>query len=461
MKKRELILKGDLKKAIIVISAPIMLSNFIQTIYNLTDTYWVSQIGATELAAMSLVWPLIFFMMSLGIGISTAGSTLIAQYVGSDDLDSAEKIAGQMLIFALAFSLIVGIIGYFLIPYIVSAIGAEGELYTKSCEFLGIMFLGMPTMFLMFTFNAIKNGQGETKTTMLYGAVSVAINIILDPILIFTFHMGIRGAAIATVFARGVVATYAIYRLFKVTHGVRLKSKNIKFNGKILKKLIKIGLPASIGQSMAAFGFAVLNIFIISFGTKTMTAFAIGNRINSLVLMPAMGVGSALATIVGQNLGADRIDRAKEAFKSSVMLNTIFMVIGGIIVFIFSESLIRIFAKNDVLIIEQGTFYLRLISATLPLVGYFQIFIGTFQGAGHMVMAMILTMGRLWALRIPMILLFKSYTNLAEKSIWYAMILSNVLICLIGLIMYLSGRWQKKIIRGKSYEKEKVLQPSK
>ncbi len=446
LEKRDLILNGKMSRVIFLLSGPIMLNNFIQTVYNLADTFWVSRLGSTEVAAMTLIWPVIFFVMSLGMGMSIAGTALISQYTGAHSLDEATEVAGQLLSFSVILSIVLGCLGVFFTPYIVKGMGGEGQLYNNATEFLRIIFMGLPTMFLFFTFSAIKQGQGDTITPMKYGALSVGLNIILDPIFIFTFKLGIGGAAVATVLARGIFSFYAVYRLFTKTDGIHLKKSHLHLNKDVLIKIIKVGFPSSIGQSTAALGFIVLNMFIISFGKSTMAAFGIGNRINSLILMPAMGIGSALSTIVGQNLGAENVERAKKAVKTSFSLTTIFLVVGGIIIFLTSKNIISLF-NPDPIVLSQGTHYLKLISSALPFMGFFQIFIGTFQGSGHTFSAMVLMTGRLWCLRIPLILLFKTFTNLGASSVWYAMVLSNAIICLVGYGIYLTGRWQRKVIK--------------
>ncbi len=446
IKNRDLILNGKMSKVILTLSLPIMLNNFIQTVYNLTDTYWVSKLGDTEIAAMTLIWPIIFFMISLGIGVSIAGTALVSQYTGSDRLEDATEIAGHVISFSFTLSLALGVIGYFLAPCLVSAMGGEGELYDRAVEFLSIMFLGMPTMFIFFSFTSIKQGQGDTVTPMVYGGLSVLLNIILDPLFILVFDLGIRGAAIATVISRGIFSLYAVYRLFLSKDGIKLHRKHLFWKKNVLSKLIKIAWPSSLGQSTTSVGFAILNIFIFSFGKSTIAAFGIGNRINSLILMPAMGIGNALATVVGQNLGANNIARAKKAVRTSVILATLFLVVGASIIFITAENIISLFTDNAQ-VLSQGTYYLKLITASVPLMGFFQIFIGTFQGSGHTIMAMIIMMGRLWVLRIPMIIMFKNFTSLGTNSVWYAMVLSNLLICIIGFGMYKSGKWEKKVIK--------------
>ncbi|MCK4261230.1 MAG: MATE family efflux transporter [Halanaerobiales bacterium] len=458
LQKQDLILKGNMKKVIITLSLPIMLSNLIQTIYNLTDTFWVGRLGANEVASIVLIWPVIFFFMSFGAGVNIAGTALISQYIGSQRKKEATQIAGQILSFSALFSIVFGLAGFFLSHSLVSLMGGKGEILQLATGYLKIIFSGMPFMFLFFAFNSIKQGQGDTVTPMVIGAISVGLNIILDPIFIFKFGLGVNGAAYATLLSRAIFTIYAVYTLFIHDNGIRLKKSDLMFNKELIK-IIKIGLPTSIGQSMSALGFGLLNAFIISYGSNTLAAFGIGNRINSLVLMPAMGIGSALATVIGQNLGANQIQRAKKAVRQSVLLNTVMMVCGSIIMFLLSSLIIQQFT-NDPEVRRQATEYLRLISLVLPFVGYFQIFIGTFQGSGHTVSAMILMMGRLWGLRIPMILLFKYFTNWGSSAIWYAMILSNLLICVIGLGIYSTGNWQQKVIKKKTLNLDEKIQKS-
>ena len=443
--KQDLILNGNINKMILTLSLPVMANNLIQTIYNLTDTFFVSKLGTTQIASIQFVWPVIFFMISIGMGVSVAGTSLISQYIGSGDKEHAKKITGQVITFSFFISIFLGIVGYFITIPLLKVMGAKGEFLSFASQFLKIIFLGSPTMFAMFSFNATRSGLGDTVKPMILSLLSVILNIILDPILMFYLGFGVKGAALATVISRGIFGIFALSTIFNPKSDFHISFKYLIIDKKLLKKIIKIGIPSSVGQSTSAVGFMVLNIFVVSFGEATLTAFAIGNRVNSLILMPAMGIGSALATIVGQNLGANNIKRAKQAILTSTIMTTIFLVLGGIILIYFSNDIIKIFS-TDKDVIAQGTRYLILITLSIPLMGFFQILIGTFQGSGHTLSAMIMMMGRLWALRIPMIIIFKTYTNLGTNSVWYAMILSNFIICIVGFLIYKTGKWQAKRI---------------
>jgi putative efflux protein, MATE family len=448
IQKRELILNGNMRKVILTLSLPIMLNNFIRTIYNLTDTFFVSKIPGNAVAGVQFIWPLIFLITSFGIGMTVATSSIIAQYIGAQMQEKARKTAGQSISFLFVLSLALGLIGYLGAPTIIRAMGGTGELYDNAYAYLSIMFLGMPTTFLLNAYNAIKQGQGDTMSPLIIGALSIGTNIILDPILMFGLDMGIQGAAIATVISTGVFAVYGIITTFDEKQSLKLELSDLKFNKEILMKIVNIGLPSSTGQAMTAFGFTILNVFLVSFGEVTLTAFAIGNRISSLIMMPAMGIGNALATIVGQNLGADNVSRAKLAVRNSTIMSTIFLVVGGLIMLPFVQQIVKAFS-TDPEVIKNGTEYLTMIIYGIPLMGFFQILVGTFQGSGHTISAMILMMGRLWVLRIPMVYMLSRLDGFGPSSIWMAMIASNLITCLIGLGIYLTGRWQSKIIKQK------------
>lgn len=445
--RREEILYGDIKPILIKLALPIILGNAIQTVYQITDMFWVSRLSDGDLAVASInfVWPVIFVMISFGIGMNIAGISIISQFIGLNKTRQASMVAGQLVSFSLVFSVVLAFVGLLRGQWLLELLGAEGAILNNSWTFLRIIFAGAPMMFVFFAFQSIKQGQGDTTTPMLLAGSSVILNIILDPIFMFTFNMGIAGAAYATVVSRTLASLAGCYLLFFHTRGIKLKVADLHFNAEVLKKIIRVGLPSAFGNSIEGIGFMILNSFVLAFGAHTLTAFGIGNRINSLILMPAMGIGAALATVIGQNLGAGQKQRAVTAFKASIKLSVTILTIGGFIIFLISERIIGIFTTNP-LVLEQGTFFLKLISLSLPLMGIFQSFIGTFQGAGHTVTSMLITSGRLWGLRIPLIILLRNFTALEEKSIWVAMVVSNFIICIIAYFVFATGRWQNPIV---------------
>ncbi len=445
---RDIILTGNIRKALVKLALPVILGNAIFTLYQVTDMYWVSRLadGDNAVAAINFVWPLIFLTIAFGIGICIAGNSIVSQFVGMKNAAAARKVAGQLVSFSFMLSFILGMTGLLWGKDLLALLGAEGAMLEYGWQFTSVIFGGMPAMFVFFAFQSIMYGQGDTLTPMLLSGSAVVLNIILDPIFMFTFNMGMAGAAWATVVSRTLATLAGMYLLFFADTGIRPLFSDLRFNRGVLKIIVRVGLPAGVGYSVEGFGFMLLNVFVLGFGSLTVAAFGIGNKIDSLVLLPAMGIGAALAAVVGQNLGADQADRAVQAVKESIKMTVTALAVGGLALVVMAPSLLGIFSNNPV-VLEQGIFYMRLIGLSLPLMGIFQSFLGAFQGSGHTVTSMLLTAGRLWVLRIPLILLLKNFISLAERSVWFAMVGSNVLICMIAFAAFLHGGWKRKVVR--------------
>ncbi len=446
--KTELILNGEIFKALLTLSIPIIINNLIQTLYNLVDGIWVSKISSVHFAATSFVWPINFLFISLGIGISIAGTSLLSQLVGANRIEDAKKYANQIIMVSLLFAGSFTLLGIVLSPYLIKAMGATGELARLGNIYLRITFLDMIFLFLFFNINSIMNAQGNTVTPTILSGVSALLNVVLDPIFIFIFNWGIAGAAWATLVSRAALAIVGLKMLFGPNNKIKPNLKGFKFNKDILKEIINVGFPSSIGQAGAAIGFIVLNGFIVSYGTATLAAFGMVNRVTSLVMQPAAGIGAALTAIVGQNMGADQIDRVVEAFHKAVKITLTVGIVGCGLLLIFDKPIINFFiqSKDDPEVITEGINYLKYISYSMPFLGLFSVFQGIFQGSGNTKYSMAMEIGRLWFVRIPMILLFKHFTNIGSSGIWFSMSFSNALVCVYGYLVYKKDGWKRRVI---------------
>ncbi|MBZ9687723.1 MATE family efflux transporter [Clostridium estertheticum] len=450
MKERKnLILQGSMYKVIITLAAPIMISNLIQTLYSLIDGIWVSKLGSIQFAAVSFVWPVMFLFISIGIGLFIAGTSILSQFIGAAKYDKASQYSSQLIAIAVVCAICFSFVGYLMSPVIINVMGAKGDLAHYSEIFLRITFLDMPFTFLFFCFNAIMSSQGNTLTPTILSSISVIINAILDPIFIFKFNMGIAGAPIATITSKALLAGAGLYILHKSTSKIKPSFKNFNFDKKILNKLFKVAIPSAIGQTGSALGFIILNGFIVSYGTSTLAAFGMVNRITSLIMQPAMGIGASLTAIVGQNLGSGQLERVKEAFVKALKLTISISILGCIVLIWQDKPVVNFFirSKDDNRVISEAIVYLIYISFSMPLMGIFSVFQGIFQGSGHTKYSMNMEISRLWFVRLPMILLFKYFTTVGSTGIWISMSSSNLIICLYGYYLYSKGGWQEAIIR--------------
>ena len=444
----ELIQKGDMYKVLLTLSIPIMINSIIQTLYNLVDGIWVSKISSVHFAATSFVWPINFLFIALGMGLSVAGTSLLSQLLGAGKIKEAKEYTNQLMVSSLFLSIVFMIIGVITSPYIIKLMGGEGEFANLANTYLRISFLDLPFLFLYFNINSIMNAQGNTVTPTILSAVSALINVVLDPIFIFTLNMGISGAAWATVLSRVVLALWGIKIIFNEGNNLKPNFRKFKFNKNILKEIIRVGLPASIGQTGASIGFMFLNGFIVSYGTATLAAFGMVNRVTNLVMQPAMGVGAALTAVIGQNLGSNQLDRATESFIKASRIALSIGILGGALIFIFNKQMVNFFiqSKDEPEVIIQSMTYMKYVAFSMPLMGMFSVFQGIFQGSGNTKYSMAMEVGRLWAIRLPMILIFKNFSNFGPSGIWFSMSVSNLIVCLYGLWVYKTYGWNRKTL---------------
>ena len=327
-------------------------------------------------------------------------------------------------------------------------------------------------MIIFFAYQSISHGLGDTVSPMKIQFLSVSINVVLDPILIFGLlifpKLGVVGAAYATVFARFIGALYAFWYLFRKKKFILPSPKQILPDFTLLKKILKISIPASVSHSITSFGFLILQGFVNTFGTVVISVYAIGNRLIGFYMMPAMGISHALSAIVGQNLGAKNTERAIKSLKTAFVLIMGIMFIGALILFNFGATLTKIFI-NDPEVIEAGVRMFRITSIAAFAFGIIFVFMGVFNGAGHTLPPMIINMSRLWVLRIPITFILsdrllqidffknsflagflKEAAKIIEPynydALWWAMLISNITCAIVSVILLVKGSWKNKKI---------------
>ncbi len=379
------------------------------------------------------------------MGLGVAGTALISQFVGSNQREDARRYATNLFVIATITGLLLNIISFFGAPYIMGMMGAEGYLLENSTLYLQIRSFELTFIFIFFAFTAIRQADGDTITPVVFGVLTMIVNIILSPILISVFNMGVAGAAYATLVANTIIIPFILYQLVFSKNGLTISFKEYKITKIISRSIIKIALPASSGQAITAIGFIIMNTIIISYGTQTVAAFSVGNRIASLVLHPVMAIGGVLAAYIGQNIGNLNVERAKEAFFKTMKLSIGIMIILSSIVLVLREPLATLFLEGDQVALDLTVKYMFYLIVGLPLMAIFQTFIGVFNGTGYTIYTFIFGVTRLWVLRIPLIFSFKYFTDMGSSGIWTAMLISNFVITFVGFALYRTLKFEPKI----------------
>lgn len=447
---RELILHGNLWKAVLGLAIPVMINSFLHTMYNLTDTYWLGKLGTEQLAAINLVTPMQNIVINFGSGITMAGSVLIAQYIGADERIKAKAMANQIYICAMGFALMCAAICFFFTPAIVNWLGADADTYGHAVAYLRVVIWDMPFLFTVNIFSAIHQAQGDTVTPMFLNMGGILINMVLDPLLIVVWDMGAGGAALATLLAKLVPAVVCIFLLCRPNSEIKLDFRFMRPERENVKMILKIGLPSAIGGSTMQFGFLLMSRNVYVYGTQAMAAYGIGNKVNGLITLPANGIGSAVATIVGQNMGASQRERAEKGYHAAMRIAVGFLFVGGMILSrdFISTSIVSIFSDDPEVIVMAADF-LSIMAFWCFTNGVYNCSVGLFNGTGHTEVTMAVDAARLWVFRFLTLWFCGTILEMGVRSVWYSVVVSNGICAAILYILYLSGIWKKVKIKVK------------
>ena len=441
---RDQILNGNLIMAILTLSVPVVINSFLQTMYNLTDTYWLGRLGTEELAAINLVTPVQNIVLNFGAGITVAGSVLISQYIGAKQDEDAKSMANHIFACAMIFSVVCAIAVALLTPFIVTWLGASGETFGHSKTYLQLVVLDMPFLYMVNMYVAIHQAQGDTFRPMLMNLLGISLNMILDPVLMVILDMGVAGAALATITAKAVPAVIAFILLHNRKKLIYLDLRNLQLEKDKLMNIVRVGLPSAIGGSTSQFGFLLMSRNVFKYGTEAMAAYGIGNKVNGMISLPSNGIGAATAIIVGQNVGAMQLDRAQKGYKIARTMIVGFLLVGGFILSRTSVStaIVSIFS-NDEAVIAMAADFLSILAFWVFTNGVYNTTTGLFQGSGHTTVNMIVDVSRLWIFRFGTLFVCEQFLHMGVRSVWYSVVVSNGIAAVVLYIVYLTGRWRK------------------
>jgi putative MATE family efflux protein len=452
---RKGLVEGPMLRPLLALSLPIMASNIMQTAYNVVDTFWLGRVGAEAVAALSISWPLIFLIISIAGGFSIAGTTLVSQYTGADDSERADHIASQVFSLLLMMGGGFSVIGIFMARPMLVLIGTPEEVLPLAAAYTQIIFAGIILMFGFYVFQAIISGWGDTVTPMKLMFLSTVLNIILDPFMILGIgpfpELGVAGAAIATVFSRGIASGIGFYYLLSGRKGIKVSVSHLRPERASISRIARIGIPSAVEQSTLALGFAFMAAIVAAFGTIPLAAYGIGTRLLSILNMPAMGFSMAVGIMVGQSLGAGKERRAARVAWLSAGSMFLVLAAGGLISYLLAGQLVSIFiVKEDYEVIEVGSRLLRIIALGLGPFAVRIVLNGAFRGAGDTVTAMALSIVALWAFRVPVA--YALSLTMGTDGIWLSIPLSNFLGFAAASIMFKRGAWTRKSISGRGWD---------
>jgi len=453
---------GEIGKPLFFLSMPIVVTNLFQTAYNLADTFWLGQYSTDALAAISFAFPLVFLLISLGMGISVAGSVLVAQHTGAGDEDRAEYAASQTVTFAVIASVLLGVIGYRFVGDFLGLLGASADVLPLASSYMEVVSLGLVAMFGFAVFVALMRGYGDTVTPMMVMFGSVVLNIALDPFLIFGWGpfpaLGIEGAAIATVGSRALALVVGLAIMFRGTRGVQINARDMVPDPAYLRRLARLGLPASIEGTGRAVSMNLLLFIVALFPDPVVAAYGIGTRVFSVIFLPAIAVARGVETMTGQNIGSGKPDRADRA--TALAAKTLFVVLSlaGVVVFLVPEPIVSVFVGSGqadaARVTAVGAQFLRIVALTFGFIGIMRAYTGSFRGAGKTLTAAAISVLMLGVVRFP--IAWIAAGAIGETGIWLSFAASNVVGAALAYAWYQRGTWREGDLTTRPVDGESV-----
>ncbi len=456
---------GHVGGNILKFAAPMLIGNIFQQSYNIVDSIIVGQlIGKEALAAVGASFPIIFALISFVIGIASGGTIVISQYFGAKDYTRVRRSIDTLYIFIFFASILITTVGISVSDNIFRLTKLPVEVIPLAKTYLNTFLLGTILLFGFNATGAILRGLGDSVTPLVFLIISSVCNIIFDFIFIKYLELGVRGAALATILAQGGAFITAIFYLNKTHKLIQLRIKKLVFDWEIFWKSVKIGVPSGLQQTFVSFGMIALFRIVNNFGTDVIAAYSVAGRIDNLAMLPAMNFGQALSTFVGQNVGANKIERVKSGLKATLGMSLIISISITCIVILFRHQLIQMFTPDQT-VISVGAGYLVIVGSFYVIFSTMFSLNGLLRGAGDTVVPMFITLLSLWLIRIPLASLLSGrlYETLIhwgirvnlppllsgilnEKGIWWSIPIGWLTGTILSYFYYRSGNWKKKSI---------------
>lgn len=425
-------------------AAPMLLGNIFQQLFSVVDSIVVGNfIGKEALAAVGASFPVIFMMVSMIIGIVMGTTVVISQYFGAKDFNKVKRAIDTMYIYSTVAGIIATIAGLLLAKPLLNLLGTPADIMPQALQYLRIYFSGIIIFFGYNGTSAALRGLGDSKTPLYFLIIATVANIILVLLFVAVFKWGISGAAYATLLANGLAFGLAIYWLNKTHKLIRISITGLHFDREIFRQSIRIGLPTGIQQTLVAIGGMALLGIVNTFGTNVIAGYSVASRLDSLALIPAMSFSQALSTFVGQNIGANKMNRIRAGLISTMKMAGIVTIVTTIFIVLWGHFIMSLFTK-DAEVIRLGDQYLTIVSIFYILFTMMFIYNGIMRGAGDTFIPMFFSIISLWIIRIPLAYFLSG--KMGAQGIWWAIPAGWFIGLSLSFIYYKTGRWKTRSV---------------
>jgi putative MATE family efflux protein len=436
---------GSLNRAILLLAIPMVLEMVLESLFAVVDVFWVARVSSTAVATVGLTESLLSLVFSVAMGLSLSTTAMVARRIGEKDPEDAAIAGVQAILLGLTVSMLVGVPCLIFAPRLLQLMGASPEIVASGSGYARIALGGSGVVLMLFLNNAIFRGAGDAAIAMRLLWVSNIINLILDPCLIFGLgpfpHLGVTGAALATFIGRGIGVAYQFYRLSRGTKRLPGLARHIRVNFSVLWRLIRVSLTGIAQFAIAHTSWIALVRIVSIFGAAALAGYTIAIRIVIFVILPSWGLSNAAATLVGQNLGAGRPDRAETSVWRTGFYNMAFLGSVGLFFVLFAEPVVRLFT-HDPTVVPLAAACLRILSYGNIGYAYGMVMLQSFNGAGDTVTPTFVNLFGFWFLEIPLAYWLAVTMHLHSNGVYFSIVVAQCSVAAAGILLFRGGRWK-------------------
>jgi len=437
---------GSIRKAIFMLSVPMILEMMMESIFAIVDIAYVSRVSVNAVATIGLTESVITLVYAIAIGLSMAATAVVARRVGEKDLKGAREAAMQAILLGIAVAVSIGAIGFLYSKEILALMGGEPDLIAEGYGYTKLLIGGNITIVLLFLINAIFRGAGDASVAMWTLVLSNGLNIILDPVFIFGWgpipEYGVMGAAIATNIGRGTAVLFQLGILFFGWSRIKLAIDDIVLRTGVMLNLIKVSLGGIAQFLIGTSSWVFLMRLMSEFGSEVLAGYTIAIRVMMFTFMPAWGMSNAAATLVGQNLGAEQPERAEKSVWITGKYNAYFMLAVSMIYLFYAPEIIGLFTDVPS-VVENGALCLKVVAAGYIFYAYGMVVSQAFNGAGDTKTPTKINLIAFWLFQLPFAYLAAITFKLGALGVFLAITLAEVMLSVIAIIWFRKGYWKK------------------
>ena len=439
----------SLDRAIFLLAVPMVLEMAMEALFAIVDTYFVAHLGADATATVGITEGMLTMIYAIAVGMSMGATAVVARRIGEKDPNGAAQAAVQCIILGIGISALIFAGCFAFAPKLLALMGTSPGIISVGSTYTRIMLSGSGVILMLFLINAIFRGAGDAAVAMRVLRLANSINLFLDPCLIRGLgpfpRLGVTGAAIATTTGRSIGILFQLYLLWRGSDRIKILREHLRIDFKIMGNILRLAGNGIFQFAVATTSWVVMVRMIQSFGSAATAGYTVAVRIIYFSILPSWGLGSAAATLVGQNLGAQKPERAEQSVWRASFFNMIFLGALSLVFLCFAPQLIGIFS-HDPEVIAVGASCLRIISACYVLFAYGMVIVQAFNGAGDTFTPTIINLVCYWIVQLPLAFFLSRSLQLGANGIFWAILFTETLLGIISIFVFRLGRWKSKVV---------------